>query len=226
MADSDRKTDDAAFNDRDDRFLHGSERRSAARQRRRRRNPPDGASAVPPGKDPAWRTPGWAPEFDAASLVDYLADVVLGHTRDAIMAGQKPEGGDQEPLSPKGQQGKRAAEGHRSSARGFTPRRNTFPRKIRRSKIQGATVRASGPVQQGKGAPRARNYPTRATVTIKPHSKHRLFVASDAKKGVSYFSTDGEVAKKIDKAIEVWLAAALQGETLIPDNTEKDADEV
>lgn len=174
---------------------------------KRQRREPGPNAVVKPGKDPSWRSEGWAPTFDAASLVDYVADVVLAQTRDAIMRGESPAGGPQRPLDPEGQQGREAAHGRRPTARGYTGKRNSFPMKIRRAKM--------------------RKSPGYARVVIRPGVKHRFFVQQDADRyGVEYFSTDGTVAALIEEATKVWLKAALAGETPDVEEQERDADQV
>lgn len=222
----DRKSDGAAFDKADAKFLHQKDTRDANRRAarlKRKKRPPDGAGVIPPSKDPAFRTAGWSPTWDAASLVDYVADVILSEHMHAITSGEMPGGGAQVPLSERGQQGKRAAAGHRPKARGFTPKRGTFPMKIRRGKLSGQK-RASGPVQKGGKAPRAVN--DTAKVTIQPHSKHQLFVASEAKKGIGYFSVDGKVADRINAAVGEWIGAAIAGETPDADTSEREAEDI
>lgn len=194
---------------------------------KRKRRRPDPNSVLPAGKDPAWRSEGWSPSPDAASVVDYIADVILAHTRDSIMAGQSPRGGVQKGLDPKGTQGRQAKAGKRPNARGWNGSRTGFPLRIRRGKILGATVRASGPVQLGGTAPKAQAaFASKARVVIQPGVKHRRFAAKDLAKGVEYLVVDGEMGALIQVALEVWTEACIAGETPEANPAERDAEKV
>ncbi|MBK6920410.1 MAG: hypothetical protein IPH07_23625, partial [Deltaproteobacteria bacterium] len=201
-------------------------RRTMATPKKPKRSPkarPGPSSPVPAGKDPAWRSDGWQPDFDAASLADYVADVVLSATRDAIEAGKHPSGTEQRDLNPKGQRGRKAAAGKRPPFRGWTGRKMALPRKLRRSKmkVKGLT-RASGPVRRGYAAPTVGSA-TEASVTIKPHSKHKLFIGREAKLGVEYFSDEGDIATLVKTAVDFWISRAVEGDPPAPDPSEREA---
>lgn len=187
---------------------------------------PGPGSPVPAGSGPSWRSEGWAPSFDAASCADYVADVVLEHHRDAILAGKRPDGGKQIGLKEGSARANKAARGERPSFRGSTGRKAGLPLKLRRGKLKVAgTARASGPQQRGGAAPTT-GTPTRAVVVIRPSAKTRPFVGRDAGRGVEYFSADGETHERVVKALAFWVERALVGNPPSPQPGERDADQV
>jgi hypothetical protein len=183
---------------------------------------------IPAGDDPSWRSEGWAPAFDAASCADFIADVVLAHHRDSIIAGRHPaNGAPAKPLDPEGSRGRKAKQGKRPNVRGNTGRKAGLPMKLRRAKIkvEGVT-RASGPQRRGQSAPTA-GVPSRARVTIKPSAKTRGYVQREANAGVAeFFSADGETLRRVEAALEVWVAKAIVGELPEGNPGERDADQV
>lgn len=197
-----------------------------AKKRRPKKSRPSESSPVPASDRPTWRSAGWQPDFDAASLLDYVADAVLEHMRDAITTQRRVEGGVQKPLSRTGLSGRNAIKGRRPDVRAWTGRKMNFPGKLRRGKMRvKGLARLSGPRQNGKAAPTAGS-PTSASLKIRPNAKHRGFAALEARRGVTYFADDGDVLDAVNKAIQVWTKAAIGGTPPEPDSAEKDADEV
>lgn len=162
---------------------------------------------VPRGKDPSWRSEGWAPNYDSASLVDYVSDVMLAELRDAITGGRKPSGGPQRELKPGTGAARQAARGHRPRARGWTARGTLpFPMKIRRGRLSAGNRQAS--------------------VKIRPNKRHRGFVTVELRRGVEYFTAEGEMQRLAEEATRAWCEAATRGAAAKARPSEHDADEL
>lgn len=127
----------------------------------------------------------WAFDLDAGLLVDALSVALLTLYRQAVMEGEKPDGsGRQKELSPKVKSQKDRA----STNRGY--RTGHFADNIRRGKITGST--------------------TKAASRILPPANRNVFVASELKRGIEYFSTQGIAQLVIQDVTSQFIEGGLE----------------
>ena len=108
----------------------------------------------------------WAFDLDAGLLVDALSTALLALYRQAVMEGEKPDGsGPQKELTEK----VKKQTGRASQYRGY--KTGYFADNIRRGKVTGST--------------------TKAQAKILPPTNRNAFIASELKRGIQYFSTQG-----------------------------------
>jgi hypothetical protein len=137
-----------------------------------------------------WRVPqDLAIDLRASALADRVAAEVLRIHKASIIAGVRADDGTaQPPLDPKGQQGRKAAQGRRPPHRGNTGNAQGFPRTLRRGK----TKKARGE--------------TNVSVTIEADPRLGPWLGrEDDKRDVQYLFTTGEVADAIERVTFEWL---------------------
>ena len=131
-------------------------------------------------------------DLSPGALVEIVGDMVLEHHALAWQAGDKPAGGRQPPLDPKGQRGKSARAGHRPDVRGNKGGAKPMPRMITRSKVSLQKTGASCTIRAGrKGQER--------------------FILLDQKNGSEFFAIGGKVRDVIDRGIMRYLELLLSG---------------
>lgn len=142
----------------------------------------------------------WSFSLDAGLLVDELSTGILVLTREAVMQGEKPDGsGKQKPLSDK----VKAQKGRASDNRGY--KTGFFADTIRRGKITGSTVKAQ--------------------TRIVPDPRRNVFVASELKRGVQYFSTSGIVQVLIQDITSAFITNGLENANRAADLSETSSKE-
>lgn len=140
----------------------------------------------------------WDFSLDAGLLVDALTSSLLVLYRDGIMSGQRPDGtGAQPDLRPRAA----AAKGRRSQNRGH--RTGFLADNLRRSKITGST--------------------TKATSRILPPTSRNVYIASEAKNGVSFFSVQGTAAQVIADVTDEFVRGGIINANRAADLQEKDS---
>lgn len=172
--------------------------------------PPTVIPIVEPAADPVpasgWGhrrvTAGFAVDLDAAHLVDAMTRAHLVHTRDAIMAGQRPDGGGlQKPL------GKRASgdPDRQSPHRGF--KEGVLADGLRRTEIK----------SDGKTA----------STTVYPPKERTAYVAKEQKRGVVFITGSGAAGEAALAGAREAAAAMGSGRRIVSDDGEvaaKDAE--
>lgn len=140
----------------------------------------------------------WDFSLDAGLLVDALSSALLVHYRQSIMAGERPDGsGAQPPLTEK----VAAQRDRRGKVRGF--KTGVLADNIRRGKITGST--------------------TKATARILPPTNRNVYIASEAKRGVSFFSVSGTAAVVIAEVTDEFVRGGLVNANRAADRGERDA---
>lgn len=140
----------------------------------------------------------WDYDLDAGLLVDAISTALLKLYRDGIMSGEKPDGsGSQKELTTKVAN----AQGRKSKVRGF--KTGFFADNIRRSKITGSTVKAQS--------------------RILPPTNRNVFIAAEAKRGISYFSVQGTAAEVIAEVTDKFIESGLEARNRAADLAEKDS---
>lgn len=138
----------------------------------------------------------WDFGLDAGLLVDALTLSLLSHYRDSIMSGDIPDGsGAQKPLTEKVAK----LSGRRGKVRGFNTGR--FADNIRRSKITGTTVKAQS--------------------RILPPTDRNVFIATEAKRGNSYFSVQGTASEIIREVTDEFVRGGILGQNRTPNTGEE-----
>ncbi|MCY1055427.1 hypothetical protein [Nannocystis sp. SCPEA4] len=139
-------------------------------------------------------------DLDAGLLVDALSTALLSWYRDSIRAGEKPDGSGRQPeLTDR----VKRQQGRASQVRGF--KSGYFSNTIRRGKVTGSTVKAQ--------------------TRIVPDPRRNVFVAQEAKRGVSYFSVQGTAAKIIEEITSQFIAGGLKNANRASNLNELDAKE-
>jgi hypothetical protein len=111
----------------------------------------------------------WSFNFDAGLLVDALRLALLVLYRTAILQGEKPDGSGAQPkLNPR----VAAQRGRRGKTRGY--KTGFMADNLRASKITGSTTKASS--------------------RILPPTNRNVYIAEEAKRGISFFSVTGIAA--------------------------------
>lgn len=129
----------------------------------------------------------WSYSFDAGLLVDVLRTALLALYRQALREGEKPDGsGAQPPLTERA----KAAKGRVGKTRGFNT--GFLADNLRASKITGST--------------------TKAQSRIVPPSNRNVFIASEAKRGNTFFSVSGIAALVIADVTDAFIAGGLQNQ--------------
>ena len=121
--------------------------------------------------------------IDAAAVAQAISDVVAEHTGQAIAKGKKPSGPPQAALGEA--QAKRAKRGKRNPQRGMGSQ-GRFAKDIDSKKARGVY---------------------RATGTVTVDSFFDKWLKKEAKRGVEYLETEGQVDKIVEEAIERMLDA-------------------
>lgn len=142
----------------------------------------------------------WAFDLDAGLLVDALSTALLVLYRTAVMEGEKPDGsGKQKELSPKVKSQKDRASQNRGYRTGF------FADDIRRGKITGST--------------------TKAASRILPPTNRNVFVASELKRGIEYFSTQGIAQLVISDVTSQFIEGGIENQNRAADLSEASSKE-
>lgn len=126
----------------------------------------------------------WSYSFDAGLLVDALRTALLALYRQGILEGEKPDGsGAQPPLGAKAL----AVKDRRGKTRGY--RSGYLADNLRASKITGSTTKASS--------------------RIVPPTNRNVYIASEAKRGNTFFSLSGIAAQLIAEVTDQFIAGGL-----------------
>lgn len=140
----------------------------------------------------------WEYSFDAGLLVDALRTALLSLYREGIQQGEKPDGsGAQPPLTERA----KAAKGRVGKTRGF--KTGFLADNLRASKITGST--------------------TKATSRIVPPSNRNVYLASELKRGNSFFAVTGIAALVIADVTDAFIAGGLQNQNRAADLGERDS---
>lgn len=140
----------------------------------------------------------WDFSLDAGLLVDALTSSLLVLYRDGIMSGQRPDGSGAQPdLRARAAN----AKGRKGKVRGF--RTGFLADNLRRSKITGSTTKASS--------------------RILPPTSRNVYLASEAKNGVSFFSVQGTAAAVIQEVTDEFVRGGLVNANRAADLSEKDS---
>jgi hypothetical protein len=140
----------------------------------------------------------WDFSLDAGLLVDALTSSLLVLYRGAIIAGEKPDGsGSQPPIKEQASKVKDRKSGNRGHRTGF------LADNIRRGKITGSTTKASS--------------------RILPPTSRNVFIAAEAKRGVSFFSVQGTAAQVIADVTDEFIRGGLVNANRAADLAEKDS---
>lgn len=140
----------------------------------------------------------WSFSLDAGLLVDALSTALLVFYRQAIMSGEKPDGsGAQPPLPAKVAEQK----GRKSKFRGF--KTGQFADNIRRGRITGST--------------------TKASTRILPPTNRNVYIAGEAKRGVSFFSVQGAAAEVIASVTSAFIEGGLVNANRAANLSERDS---
>ncbi len=140
----------------------------------------------------------WSFSLDAGLLVDAISTALLVFFRQGIMSGEKPDGtGSQPPLTAKvaGQKERR------SKFRGY--RTGFLADNLRRSKITGSTTRASS--------------------RILPPTNRNVFIAGEAKRGVSFFSVTGAAGEVITAVVDKFIEGGVVNANRAANRSERDS---
>lgn len=140
----------------------------------------------------------WDFSFDAGLLVDSLRSALLSLYRQGILEGEKPDGsGSQPPLSERA----RAQKGRAGKTRGY--KTGYLADNLRASKITGSTTKASS--------------------RIVPPTNRNVYIASELKRGNSFFSVSGMAALVIADVTDEFVKLGLQNQNRAADLGEKDS---
>lgn len=146
-------------------------------------------------------TAGVAIDFDPAYIVDAMSRAHMMHTRDAIIAGERPDGqGAQRGLGP----------------RAATAERISEVRNVRTGELVDG-IRRTPIVSDG----------TVASCWVYPPLSRQAHVAREQKRGVVLLTGAGAAGKAASDAAKLCVKAMMSGRTLIADKSEttaKDAD--
>ena len=139
--------------------------------------------------------------LDAGLLVDALSTALLAWYRDNIRAGEKPDGSGKQPeLTPK----VKRQQGRASQVRGY--RTGFFANNIRRGKVTGSTVKAQ--------------------TRIVPPPTRNVYVASEAKRGNSFFSVQGAASEIIQKVTSEFIEGGLENRNRASNTNEETSGKV
>ena len=140
----------------------------------------------------------WDYSFDAGLLVDALRTALLSLYRQGIIEGEKPDGSGAQP-----QLGARAlaAKGRRGKTRGY--KTGFLADNLRASKITGST--------------------TKAQSRIVPPTNRNVYIASELKRGNTFFSVTGMAAIVIADVTDEFVKNGLTNQNRAADLSEKDS---
>lgn len=149
------------------------------------------------------------------SLCDVVTRALTKHHAESIAQGKRPGGGSQEPLDPKGEQGRRAADGNRPKARGNTGKPTSLPETLTRYPIKasGRIVTIGSPPKDVKIGPRrAARIGTQATAVISPALENQAkWIDEEASEGNEFFAVDGLADRVIEDAVIDYMATVFDG---------------
>lgn len=143
---------------------------------------------------------GLAFDFDAAIIVDGERRGWLKHTRESILTGQKPEGGEADPL------GRRALE---------APGRQSENRLFK-----------TGTLADGLYSDDLESDGRTASATCKPPRERTVIVAKERRRGRNIMTTEGAAGAAALEGARLAVEAMLSGRRVIIDRGAVDADEV
>lgn len=140
----------------------------------------------------------WSFSLDAGLLVDAISVALLVFYRQGIMSGEKPDGtGSQLELPEKVAEQK----GRKSKFRGY--RTGFLADNLRRGRITGST--------------------TKATARILPPTSRNVYIAGEAKRGVSFFSVQGAAADVITAVVDQFIEGGIVNANRAADLSERDS---
>lgn len=140
----------------------------------------------------------WSYSFDAGLLVDALRTALLSLYREGIRQGEKPDGsGAQPPLTDRA----KAQQGRVGKTRGF--KSGYLADNLRASKITGST--------------------TKAQSRIVPPTNRNVYIASELKRGNTFFSVSGIAALVIADVTDAFIAGGLVNQNRAADLGERDS---
>lgn len=140
----------------------------------------------------------WDFSFDAGLLVDAIRTALLALYRQGIIEGEKPDGsGAQPPLK----EATAKQKDRRGKTRGY--KTGYLADNLRASKITGST--------------------TKATSRILPPTNRNVYIASELKRGNSFFSVQGIAALLIQEVTDQFIAGGIVNANRAPDLSEKDS---
>lgn len=139
----------------------------------------------------------WSYSLDAGLLVDALTTGLLQFYRQAVISGEKPDGSGAQPELKR--QAANVRDRKPGKIRGY--RTGWFADNIRRSKITGST--------------------TKAQSRILPPTNRNVFVSMEAKRGISYFSTQGTAAEVIADVTDKFIEGGIENRNRAADLDEK-----
>lgn len=141
---------------------------------------------------------GFAVDLDAAHLVDAMTRAFLTHTRDAIMGGQRPDGGgEQKPLS-----------------------RQALANPDRESPNRGY---ASGELADGiYRTPIKSDGPT-ASCTVNPPASRNAYVGKERRRGVLLLTAAGAAGQVAAEAAQATAKAMAEGSRIVTDPAQVEA---
>lgn len=174
-------------------------------------SPGDPTVIVPPmAEQPGGGEDGWS--FNMASLgltIDLSADILvdamtracLTHTREAILAGVRPDGGGSQRKL-----GLKAASlpGRQSPFRGFNT--GQLADGIKRTRIKGSKAKASSRI-------------------VGP-SNRNVYLAQEAAKGVNFLTAEGKSGEAMREAAQAAVEAMVSGREVLRDTGDVEADDV
>jgi len=140
----------------------------------------------------------WEYSFDAGLLVDGLRTALLALYRQGIIEGEKPDGSGAQPALTERAKNQK---GRTGKTRGY--KTGYLADNLRASKITGST--------------------TKATSRIVPPTNRNVFIASELKRGNSFFTVSGIAALVIADVTDAFIAAGLVNQNRAPDLGEKDS---
>ena len=140
----------------------------------------------------------WSYSFDAGLLVDALRTALLSLYRQGIREGEKPDGSGAHPALT---ERAKAAKGRVGKTRGF--KTGYLADNLRASKITGSTVKAQS--------------------RIVPPSNRNVYLASELKRGNSFFAVTGIAALVIADVTDAFIAGGLQNQNRAADLGERDS---
>lgn len=170
--------------------------------------PGEGTTVIPPSSETStedgWGTntvsAGLSLDLDAAILVDHMTRALLTHHREALLAGQRPDGrGPQKPLSQRALD----APGRQSDHRGY--RTGVLADGLRRTKIEGDRQNA--------------------TSRIVPPPNRNVYVATELKNGVSILTLAGKAGEVAREAAGEAVAEITTGRRIRKSKGEVEAEE-
>lgn len=138
---------------------------------------------------------GFAVELDPVILVDAMSRALLSHTRDAILAGQRPDGGGaQAELSARAL----AAEGRQSEHRGYK----------------------SGELADGLRRTAIESDGRTASCRVLPPKSRTAYVAKERKRGIVLLTGAGAAGAAVAEAARAAVGAMMSGATVERDKSE------